>query len=154
ASDNGAILYFSRQYDRAIQQFRRVLDMEPDGGRAHLIVAAYEQKGEWSNALDEIEKWRQIQNGPGTCWTWAWAAHVYGRAGRPNEARQALDKLNELNQVWKLDATPLMSMAYAGIGNTDEAMAWLNKGLSEHSSALLPLKVDPAYDPLRGDPRF
>jgi TolB-like protein/DNA-binding winged helix-turn-helix (wHTH) protein len=45
AADHGAILYFSRQYDRAIQQFRTVLEMEPDFPRARLIVFADVQKG-------------------------------------------------------------------------------------------------------------
>jgi TolB-like protein/DNA-binding winged helix-turn-helix (wHTH) protein len=151
ASDNGAILYFSRRYDRAIKRFRGVLEMEPNFGRAHLIVGAYEQNEDWADALAHIDDWRRMEDGP---WTWAWAVHVYGRAGRREDALRALEKLNESNQRWKLNAPALMSMAYAGMGDKDEAIAWLNQGLSEHSSAVVTLKVDPAYDPLRGDPRF
>jgi tetratricopeptide (TPR) repeat protein len=44
AADNGAILYFSRQYDRAIEKFRSVLEMDPKFPRAHLIRVAYLQK--------------------------------------------------------------------------------------------------------------
>ena len=44
ATDYGAILYFSRQYDRAIEQFHSVLDMEPNFPRAHMLVWAYTQK--------------------------------------------------------------------------------------------------------------
>ncbi len=43
ATDYGAILYFSRQYDRAIEHFRGVLEMEPDFPRAHMLVWAYAQ---------------------------------------------------------------------------------------------------------------
>jgi alpha-amylase/alpha-mannosidase (GH57 family) len=33
-------------------------------------------------------------------------------------------------------------------------LAWLEKAHDEHSQALTYLKIDPVYDPLRGDPRF
>src|SRR3989475_11270086 len=41
ASDNGAILYYSRQYDRAIQQFRAVREMDPNFSRAGMIRHVY-----------------------------------------------------------------------------------------------------------------
>lgn len=40
------------------------------------------------------------------------------------------------------------------MGEKDQAFAWLEKAYSQHSNALTKLKVEPAYDPLRGDPRF
>ena len=59
AADNGAILYFARQYDRAIERFRSVLEMDPGFARAHLVVAAYVQKGQFKDALSDIEAWRR-----------------------------------------------------------------------------------------------
>jgi serine/threonine-protein kinase len=40
------------------------------------------------------------------------------------------------------------------MGNNDQAIAWLEKGYAAHSNGLTAIKVDPLYDPLRGDPRF
>jgi len=51
ASDNGAILYDSHQYDRAIEQFRYVLEMEPNFPRAGVIVEAYLQKRMFTEAI-------------------------------------------------------------------------------------------------------
>src|SRR5713226_4037357 len=82
ATDKGAILYFSRQYDRAIEQFRAVLDMEPNFPRAHLLVFAYAQEGLFADALADIQKWRRIDNVPGS---WAMEAYVYGRSGKQAE---------------------------------------------------------------------
>src|SRR5262249_13673124 len=59
AADKGATLYYSRQYDRAIAQLRAVRDMDPNFPRTGVIRSAYEQKGQFSNALEEIEKWRR-----------------------------------------------------------------------------------------------
>ncbi len=37
-TDRGAIFYFSRQYDRAIEQFHSVREMDPSFARVHLVV--------------------------------------------------------------------------------------------------------------------
>ncbi|HLW78339.1 MAG TPA: hypothetical protein VKU44_01965, partial [Terriglobia bacterium] len=53
-----------------------------------------------------------------------------------------------------LDPAPMLALAYSGMGHKDEALASLEKAYSEHSHAVIAIKVDPAYDPLRSDPRF
>ena len=79
--------------------------------------------------------------------------YVYGRAGQPAQARRALEKLSLMNRRSKID--PLAFVApYIGLGDKDQAFAWLDKALANHSPGLTALKVDPIYDPLRGDPRF
>ena len=44
--------------------------------------------------------------------------------------------------------------AEVGMGLHEEAFASLQQACREHSNLLVSLKVDPIYDPLRGDPRF
>ena len=151
AIDNAAILYYARQYDRAIEQYRAVVAMEPGVGHAHIAVSAYAQKGQFVNALAEIDRWRRSQDGP---WTWAFEAYVCGRAGQMARARYALAKFQETNRRWKTDPAGMLALAYIGIGDKDKALAWLEKAVDEHSSAVLGLKVDPTYDTLRSDPRF
>ena len=69
-ADNGATLYYARQYDQAIAQFSAVREMDPNFPRAGLIRFAYEQKGLFVNALDEIEKWRRAYGDqPWSCGT-------------------------------------------------------------------------------------
>ncbi len=45
-------------------------------------------------------------------------------------------------------------MVYLGVGDNAQALNWLEKGFSERSTAMVWLKVDPVYDPLRSEPRF
>ncbi len=45
-------------------------------------------------------------------------------------------------------------MAYIGMNKKEEAFAYLWKAYEGHSTSLTALKVDPLFDPLRGDPRF
>jgi TolB-like protein/DNA-binding winged helix-turn-helix (wHTH) protein len=151
AADNGAIFYFSRQYDRAIARFRAVLDMDPGFTRAHLVVAAYAQKGQFADALADIDAWRRIAGD--RPWIAGWEAYVYGRAGDRAKAQKALQKVEQLSRKWQVDPAQFMIVSYAGMGDKEKCLAWLEKAISEHTN-MTGLKVDPLYDPLRSDPRF
>ena len=150
ATDYGAILYFSRKYDRAIEQFRTVLEMEPSFSRAHMLVFAYMGKGQLADAIADIENWRHIEDSP---WGWSGLTYIYGRSGQPAKARQTLEKLERMYSRRQIDPAP-MFVAHIGMNNKDKAFAWLQKAYLEHSSALTALRVDPIYDSLRDDPRF
>jgi hypothetical protein len=43
---------------------------------------------------------------------------------------------------------------YAGLGETDQAVAWLEKAYAERASRMIHLKVEPTFDRLRSDRRF
>jgi len=151
SADHGAILYYARQNDRAIEQFRNVLDIEPGFRRAHMIIYAYVQTGRYAEALADIANWRRAEDAPET---WAAEAFVYGRWGRHAEARRNLTKFQQLALRKGLDPTPWLILAYAGMGRNDDALSLLEKTHAEHSNLLTILKVEPAFDPLRDDPRF
>src|SRR5258708_17321644 len=85
AADNGVILYYSRQYDRAIEKWRAVLEMDPDFGRAHLITAAYIEKGMFAEALANIESKRHPVGQPFYC---ELLACLYLRFQRAQQSQQ------------------------------------------------------------------
>ena len=47
-----------------------------------------------------------------------------------------------------------IAVVYAGLGEADQALAWLEKACGDHDDGLLLLKVHPIYDSLRASPRF
>jgi TolB-like protein/DNA-binding winged helix-turn-helix (wHTH) protein/Tfp pilus assembly protein PilF len=150
AADNGAILFFSRQYDRAIQQFRVVLEMEPNFPRAQLLIPAYVQKGQFADAMASAEAWRHHNDSP---WNWVMLAYASGQSGDRAKAELALQKLEKLDRLRSLD--PLsFTVAYIGVNNKEKALFYLEKAYLEHSSGLTSLKVDPTFNPLRDAPRF
>jgi len=152
AADNGAILYFSRQYDRAIEQLHNVLQRDPNFGRAGgLIIYAYVEKGMFSQALAGAETSHRLYGeGP---WFWSMLAYSYGRAGQLQRARRELEKLEKVSRHEQLDPV-VMLWAHLGVGNKEEALADLEKAYSEHFGIMTTLKVEPSFDPLRSDPRF
>ena len=149
AADNGAILYFFRQYDGAIEKWKSVREMEPDFMRAHLIMGAYVEKGMFADAFAENERLRSKTAAS----YWSWRAYIQGRAGHTEDARRALNELLRLNPHTPVDPI-IIAQAYTGLGEKQEALIWLEKAYAQHSDELVTLKVNPAYDSLRGEPRF
>ncbi len=149
-SDHGVILYFARQYDRALEQFRAVHEMEPTFPR-NMTVYAYVQENQFDPAFKELERLERIDDKG--YWIWCAKAYTYGRSGQLDEARRALEKAKSLSPGSQPD--PLTFVApYIGLGDNNEAFALLDKSIAMHSPGLTALKVDPIYDPLRSDPRF
>jgi hypothetical protein len=62
--------------------------------------------------------------------------------------------MEEANRRAPQYAPPLDATAYAGIGERDKALTWLQQACADHSPVLAGLRVDPVFDPLRDDPRF
>lgn len=150
AADNGAILYFARQYDRAIEKWQSILQIEPDFQRAHFIVSAYVEKGMFAEALADMERQRPRLSPPVY---WSSIAYISGRAGRAPQARAALRELLQSSRRRPVQAA-FIAGAYLGLGDKDQALAWLERAYAERSNDLVSLKVNPVYDPLRADPRF
>jgi TolB-like protein/DNA-binding winged helix-turn-helix (wHTH) protein/Tfp pilus assembly protein PilF len=150
ASDHGVILYFSRQYDRAIEQFRSVLTMEPSFNRAHTVVFAYAEKGMFAEALTDAKRWTHNDGTP----VWELMAYVHARSGQNAQARRDLEQWEKWSRGRQRPQTELVPIAYTAVGRKDEAIGLLQKAYSEHSNAVAAIKVAPYFDALRGDPRF
>jgi len=151
ASDHASILYYSRQYDRAIKQCQSALELDPNFDHARdLMIQAYLQLGRYDEAVDWISRRAAREEGP---WTLAREAAVYGRSGHAEEAHRALAKLEQVAGS-RVDRIPTLSLAYSGTGQNERVIDLLQQAYSEHSNAVVQIKVDPMYDSIRSDPRF
>ena len=77
----------------------------------------------------------------------------YGLAGRQADANKVLKELLELSRRRYVTPVALVQV-YIGLGDKDQAFAWLEKAYEERSYGMAFLKVMPMADPLRSDPRF
>jgi TolB-like protein/Tfp pilus assembly protein PilF len=150
ATDHAAILYYARQNDRAIEQFRAVLAMEPKFLRAHMVVYPYVEKGMFAEALAETDRWRHGDGSPVS----EVEAYVYGRWGKQQQAERALAQWKQGSPGRPVSVTLAVLEAYIATGRNEDAVALIEKSYREHSNLVTSLKVEPALDPLRGDPRF
>ena len=78
---------------------------------------------------------------------------VYGFAERKEEAKKILKELLTLNE--RRYVTPAaLAYVYIGLGDKDQAFAWIEKAYRERSNFVTYLRVVPIVDSLRSDPRF
>ena len=151
ASDSSKILYYSRQYDRAITESRTVSDMLGTAYGNGVVCASHIQQGKFAEALKEIQ-------GPDDdASVWAMRAYVYGRWHQEKQLQHALAKFEQLAPKLGLSRTSAYLTAYAGSDRAkeqDKVLALLQEAYLERSPALTQIKVDPKYDPLRSHPRF
>ena len=145
--------YLTRDYDRAIDQFKKTLELDPEFPPVHqFLPAAYEQKGMYDEALAAFKKAISL---PGTDSQHAVAGlgHLYAITGRKNEAQEQIVQLKQLSQKQYVRSN-YIALIYAGLGDKDQAFAWLEKGFEEHAAQMPNLKLEPRFDGLHSDPRF
>jgi len=151
-ADYGAIFYYSRDYDRAIEELCSVLRKDPSFLRAvSMLTYAYVEKGMYAQALAEDEVLTRLY-GQGSR-HWMMLAYIYGRGGQTERARSALEKMEKLSRQEQVSPV-FMLWAHLGIGDKEEALADLEKAYAERSLIMVTLRAEPAFDPLRSDPRF
>jgi TolB-like protein/Tfp pilus assembly protein PilF/predicted Ser/Thr protein kinase len=149
--DVGIVFYFARRYDQAIEQYRRALEMDPNFYRTYLYSGqAHVQKGRYEEAIAEMNKARQLDDNQ---WVLGELGYAYAVAGKRGEAQKALDQLKGLSKRRYIDPY-YVALIHAGLGEKDQAFAWLDKAYKERSTRLTSLIVDAELDSLRSDPRF
>ena len=146
----GIVFYLARQYDQAIEQERKTLDLDANFIVPHWYLgSSYVQKSMYKEAIAEFEKALVIA--PGNTLALAGLGYTYAVTGRRAEAQKVLDQLNELSKQKYVPAWS-RSIIYEGLGQKDKAFEWLEKAYEERS--IYAIKADLAFDPLRSDPRF
>ncbi|MGH9902375.1 MAG: tetratricopeptide repeat protein, partial [Pyrinomonadaceae bacterium] len=146
----GWIFLFAREYDRSIEECRKVIEMEPGYTEVYSqLRRAYEQKGMFAEALAADEKYRASRGR-------AAPAAAKGQDLRPAGAKDYWQgRLEVASRDAEKEVTTLrLAEIYAQIGEHDRAFEWLEKAYREHSFWMPYLKVHPHLDPLRPDPRF
>ena len=137
--------HLMRDYDGAIAQYKRTLEINDAWAPAHAQMGySYSQKRMHDLAIREVSRaYELVPNSEHS----ADLAMVYARAGRKIEALQFLERAKR----GEIAALPV-ARAYAALGEPDSAFAWLDRCTWNwpHRGVL----ADPGLDPLRADARF
>ena len=145
-------LYHARQYDQAIEQCQKTLEMDSNFAQAHFALGqAYEQKAKYEEAIAELQKATTLS--PSSPFLFSALGHAYAVSGQAGEAVKILEKLQKLSRQ-RYVSPHEMAMIYTGLGETDQAFGWLEKAYVDRSWRLPFLNVEPRFDSLRSDPRF
>src|SRR2546430_2708979 len=108
-------------------------------------------KGQPEEAIPVLERAVSISDrSPGVIGV---LVRAYAHAGRRPDALRLLAELKRRRQAGYIPAAAFVN-GYLGLGENDEAFAWLERAYQEQSNILQFLKVHPYFDPLRDDSRF
>jgi eukaryotic-like serine/threonine-protein kinase len=148
----GWAFYFFRRFDDAIKQLQATLELGPDYILAHFVLGqAYTQRSQYTEAIAELQtaaglsaRLPPILSALG---------YAYALAGEVDRAKQILVELAEASSKKYVSAYDL-ALVNLGLGQKDIAFDMLNNAVKERCGWLIFLKIEPALDILRSDPRF
>jgi DNA-binding winged helix-turn-helix (wHTH) protein/TolB-like protein/Tfp pilus assembly protein PilF len=145
-------LYFSRQYDQAIEQANKTLELDPSFGVGRWNLGlAYIQKKRFADAISQLKQAFVLSGG--SLLMKASLGQAHAAAGDKAEAVKILDELNTLSQQRYVPSSEIAAI-YVCLGEREQAIHWLRNALEERAFHLIYLKARPEFDPLHSDPRF
>ena len=148
----GWILFQSHRYDEAIRELRSSLAVQPERADTLLYLGfALVANNQPGDAIPVLEKSIAVSNGsPAAIGV---LIRAYAHAGRREDALRLLAQVQGRRKTGYVPAATFVN-AYLGLGDTEQAFAWLERAYKEQSNIILFLKVHPFFDPIRSDPRF
>jgi TolB-like protein/DNA-binding winged helix-turn-helix (wHTH) protein/Tfp pilus assembly protein PilF len=148
----GWIYYEGRQYPQAIQECEKTFEMDPNYVPALLdLGSVYLQTGEYDKAIAQFERARNVAEHKGAALSHLAQAHAM--SGNRAEARKILLALQEPSAPKFVSAWDFAHI-HVALGEKSKALDFLEKAAEQHFGWVVILAVDPAFDPLRAEPRF
>lgn len=143
--------YNLRDYPSLIGASGRGLLLDPTVWLQHYFLGVgYEGTGKLQEAISEYQKAIDMSGASESVLA---LAHAYSAAGKKPEAEKILRDLERKSKETRLSPNT-MATIYAGLGENDKALEFLERAYSEKSLDIALLKSGLVLDSLRPDPRF
>lgn len=154
AAFSGRVYYWAGRYDDAARAARQALEVAPNSAFAQATLGYIElQRGRLDEAIAAFEMAAELAP-PAFLMS---LATGLAAAGRDEEARAALDRLERIAQGLPPDrfVSPYQTAkAYAVLGESERALDLLDAAAEIRDASLVWVNVEPLFDPLRDEPRF
>jgi TolB-like protein/Flp pilus assembly protein TadD len=148
----GWVLYMARRFEESIRELREVIETDPGFSVAYWYLGwNFMAEQRWGEAISALRKLVELTAGSAAAAGTLGLA--YGWAGRKEEAREILGRLDALareryvGSLWR-------AFVWMGLGDLDRTFESLEKAFVERESGLATFGVIPLFDGLRGDARF
>jgi DNA-binding SARP family transcriptional activator/TolB-like protein/Tfp pilus assembly protein PilF len=150
----GGRYYTVRRLGDAIREYQRVLAMDPSYSVTRFWLGlAYQRAGRYREAVEEFRAAERL-SGPRAQLTGALGL-TYATWGKRDEAGACLHRLRQRQSQGSYVTPIAMALLHMGLGERDQAFAWLDRAYLEKAMDLILVKeAAPTFDPLRGDSRF
>ena len=148
----GAELLLWRRYDRAMEQARRILELEPRAYWGHALMGScFRDQGIFDKAIAAYRTAVELSGGASSMLGWLGLSLALG--GNATEARTVLKRLHERAAQAYVPPTSF-AWIHLGLGETDSAFEWLDRAIEACDQFIMPIKSYWFFDPIRADPRF
>ena len=142
-------LLIAHSYEESIQQSRKTIEMDPNFAVAHYALGqVLVQVRMYDEGTSELEAAVKLSHGSPICTSNL--AYAYAALGRREDALKILNELKKSSADFS--SAPEIALIDVGLGNNDEALAWLEKAYSVRFNPSILLR--PCFDPLRSNTRF
>jgi len=147
----GRNYFHARKYDSAILQLQKSITLNPRFFQSYTNLGyCYLQKKQYAQAL---EAFSMLPPGMYDLGGHGNLVRCYGYAASGDKTK-AMELLKATPSETQLKFPTLMSQINVALGNNEEAFNYLELGYKTRALPLIMLKIDPAWDPLRFEPRF
>ena len=143
---------YARRYDEAVRAGRIAIELTPDSPYTCFYLALSLAALSSNEEAWEMERMGRKLAG-GMPLGEGYFGYLAGVLGHKAEAREVLEKLEAGRERGYVPALPIV-WTYLGLGQTAEALHWLDKALAERDPFMGSLMVHPAYDRIRDRPEF
>jgi len=145
-------MYLARQYEEAKERILADKDRLSGFFQYHGAVGVCAIRDEdWETAGREFQM--AVESSGGSSHMKAGQGYALAASGRVAEARAIYQDLIQQAKSRYVPATDLAILA-TGLGETEEALDWLDKAYEERSTHLIFIAIDFFFVPLRKIPRF
>jgi Tfp pilus assembly protein PilF len=149
---SAAVLWYAHRYDEAVQELKDGIEAAPDYFNFHdYLGMVLVSKQRFEEGITEMQK--AVDLTKGATFAKADLGYAFARAGRKEEALRILEEL-KLSSARNYVNPAFFAEIFAGLGNREEAMLWLEKSSAERGSGLPDLVASPIFDDVRSDSRF
>ena len=139
------------QPDAAMERVGIAIDLDPNFFFAHWIAAEiYKGKKMYPESIAESRLAKSLS--PHQTWSDVGLAYTFVKTGQLNESRAILNEMLRLSESRWVPPYHI-ALVYNALGETDQALAWLEKGY-QHRDPKMALLKEERWKNLRGDPRF
>jgi TolB-like protein len=144
--------YWGGDYERAVRESKMAMELDPDSFMPHFILGrAYIRMGKASEAIAELKhKAASVQESPLMA---AALGLAYGTSGQTKQTQKIVQAFAAYAKKRYIPAT-YFGMLYAGLGDQEQALNWLEKAYEERADGLTWINVEPMFDGVRQHPRF
>jgi Flp pilus assembly protein TadD len=149
---SGRLMYQAGQYDSALEFLKNALAINSELWVTHAFLGGvYERLRMFDQARAAYQ--RAFELSAGNTETIAFRGHILAQLGQRAEAEEAIRILMELSKH-KYVPPYNIAIIYAGLGEVQAALDWLEKAYEARDVRLTFLAVEPKWATMRSDPRF